>query len=257
MRLQGKSAMITGGASGIGRATALAFAREGAHVMILDIDEEQSIGVVEEIRQKGGCARSVKADITSEEDVRNAVEVAKTAFGRLDILDNNAGVSLIRSLTETTVEDYHRMMDLNVLGIMLTCKHAIALMMDGRGGSIINIASLSALRSRPQMPIYAASKGAVVAMTRSLAIDFGRSGIRANCICPAATRTPLLKRHYASIEDGETKLKENVAAIPLGRLAQAEDVVRLAVFLASEESQYISGQVIAVDGGSMAGTYHY
>lgn len=254
MRLRDEIALITGGGSGIGEATALAFAREGAKVVVVDREEQKATSVVSQIKRQGGVALSVRADVTREEDIKGMMKVVKSEYGRLDILDNNAGMSIIKPLLEISEEDFHRIMNLNVLGILLICKHAIPLMIESGGGSVINIASLSALRSRPNMPLYVASKGAVTALTRSLAIDFGKKMIRVNCICPAATDTPLLRRHYENIEDGQTKRKDNEASIPLGRLAQPEDIAQLAVYLASDESQYISGQIIAVDGGSMAGT---
>jgi NAD(P)-dependent dehydrogenase (short-subunit alcohol dehydrogenase family) len=254
VRLQNKIALITGGASGMGESTAFAFAREGARVVVVDIDGERAVSVVNQIKEQGGMGLALQADVTMEEDIQHMVMAARSEYGRLDILDNNAGGSLIKPITETTEADFHRIVNLNVLGVVLACKHAIPVMIEGGGGSIINIASLSALRARPNMALYVASKGAVAALTRSLAIDFGREGIRANCICPAATDTPMLARHYARLENGQAKRKADEAVIPLGRHALPEDIAQLAVYLASDESQYISGQVITVDGGSMAGT---
>lgn len=254
MRLQDKVALITGSGSGMGQSTALAFARQGAKVAVVDIDGQKAASVVSQIKRQGGIALALEADVTREEDTRRMVMAVRSEYGRLDVLDNNAGTSTIKPLAETTEKDFHRIMNLNVLAALLVCKHTIPLIIESGGGSIINIASLSALRSRPNMPLYVASKGAITALTRSLAIDFACQGIRANCICPAATETPLLVRHYESIEDGQTKRRAAEASVPLGRFAQPEDIAQLAVFLASDESQYISGQVIAVDGGSMAGT---
>jgi NAD(P)-dependent dehydrogenase (short-subunit alcohol dehydrogenase family) len=254
MRLKDKVALITGGGAGIGEATALAFAREGASVVVVDIDAQSGSEVAEQIQGQGGGALAVAGDVTSEADVQRAVEATRSEYGRLDVLDNNAGMCELKPLLETTEADFDRTMKLNVLAILFACKRAIPLMIEDGGGSIINIASLTALRVRPDMPLYAASKGAVTALTRSLAIDFAKEGIRANAICPIATDTPMLARYYASTEEGEAKRSANASAVPLGRLGRPEDIAELAVYLASDESQYVSGQTIAVDGGSTAGT---
>ena len=254
MRLKDKVALITGGGAGIGQATAMAFAREGARVVVVDVDAESGSKVAEQIQGQGGTALALEGDVTAEADVQRTVEATRSEYGRLDVLDNNAGMCVLKPLLETTEADFDRVMKLNVLAILLVCKQAIPLMIEGGGGAIINIASLTALRVRPDMPLYAASKGAVTALTRSLAIDFAKDGIRANAICPIATDTPMLERYYASTEDGEAKRSANAAAVPLGRLGRPEDTAELAVYLASDESQYVSGQTIAVDGGSTAGT---
>ena len=254
MRLRNKVALITGGGAGIGQATALAFAREGAKVVVVDIDAQNGSKIADRIRSQGGTALALEADVTSEADVRQSVAATRSEYGRLDVLDNNAGICELKPLLETAEADFHRTMNLNVLAVLLVCKQAIPLMIESGGGSIINIASLTALRVRPDMPLYAASKGAVTALTRSLAIDFAKEAIRANAICPIATDTPMLARYYASTEDGEAKRSVNAAAVPLGRLGRPEDIAELAVYLASDESRYVSGQTIAVDGGSMAGT---
>ena len=253
-RLADKVALITGAGSGIGREVALGFAAEGATVFVVDIDKCSATIVADQIRERGGSAMPHQADCTSEEDHRRIAAVVRSERGRLDILDNNVGACLDKSLAETTVDEFHRLFNVNVLAALLACKHMVPLMLESGGGSIINMASLSGLRARPHMPLYASSKGAVVALTRSLAIDFGEKGIRANCICPAAVDTPMLRQHYASVADGDAKRKANEASIPLGRIAQPKDVVGLAVYLASDASEYVSGQIIAVDGGSMAGT---
>ena len=253
-QLAKKIAFVTGAGSGMGKAIATVFARQGASVVVADIDEVSGRHTVEQITSQAGKAMVIQTDVTQEASVQAAIEVVQSRFGRLDILVNCAGITFVKPLSDTTDEDFDRVINVNLRSVILVCKHAVPLMKKNDGGSIINIGSLSGLRARLDMPLYVASKGAVIALTKSLAIDLAGNGIRANCICPVATDTPMLQQYYQLIENGAEKRAATKASIPLGRFARVEDIAELAVYLAGNSSSYISGQIIAVDGGCMAGT---
>lgn len=254
MRLQGKVAVVTGAGSGIGRAIATLFATEGAGVVIVDVQEASARETSAAIREQGSTAALVVGDVTREETAQAVVRTANREFSRFDILANVAGTASSGAITELTEEEFYRVVDVNLKAVMLMCKHAIPAMQASGGGSIINIGSAAALRARPLMPLYVATKGAVVALTRALAIDCAPANIRANCICPSATETPMLAAHYARMADGEDAYRRNIAMIPMQRLATPADMAYAALYLASDESGYVTGQVLAVDGGSSAGT---
>ena len=253
-QLANKIAFVTGAGSGIGAIIATTFAHQGASVVVADIDLVSGHRTAEQITSQTGKAMAIQMDVTQEASVKVAIEAVQSRFGRLDSLVNCAGITFVKPLLETTDEDFDRVINVNLRSVMLVCKHAVPLMENNGGGSIINIGSLSGLRARPDMPLYVASKGGVIALTKSLAIDLARKGIRANCICPVATDTPMLQKYYRSIENGAAKRAATEASIPLGRLARAEDIAELALYLAGNSSSYVSGQIIAVDGGCMAGT---
>jgi NAD(P)-dependent dehydrogenase (short-subunit alcohol dehydrogenase family) len=249
MRLQDKVTIITGGASGMGRVAARMFAAEGAKVVVADVTEAAAQSVVDEVKADGGQAVAVVADVSKEADAKRMVDEAIAAFGRVDVLYNNAGImpQADHSVIDTSVEDWDRVMAVNVRGVFLGCKFAIPKMVQQGSGSIINIASFVALVgcSNPQ-DAYTASKGAVLSLTRSLAVQFAPSGVRSNAICPGPVETPLLMDWL--VKDEEAK-RIRLARNPTGRFGKPEEIVHMAIYLASDESRWTNGAALVVDGG--------
>ena len=249
MRLEGKVALITGGSSGLGRVGAERFAAEGAQVVIADVTSGDE--AVSAIGEAGGEASYVACDVTDEESVRAAVGHAVEVFGRLDVLYNNAGVMLgdDDDPVNTSTETYQRTMDINVLGSLLMCKHAIPQMLDQGSGSIVNVASFVAhLGAATPQIAYTASKGAVLAMTREIAVIYARRGIRANALCPGPIMTPLLAKFLSD----DAKRNRRLVHIPMGRFGDPVEIANGALFLASDESSWMTGQSLIIDGGITA-----
>ena len=249
MRLEDKVTIITGGASGMGRVAANLFAREGARVVLADVSEEAAESAAAEVRSAGGEATAVAADVSDETQARRMVEHAVATFGRVDVLYNNAGImpAADHSVVDTDVATWDRVMAVNVRGVFLGCKYAVPRMVEQRSGSIINIASFVAILgcSVPQ-DAYTASKGAVLSLTRSLAVQFGPHGVRTNAICPGPVETPLLMDWL--VKDEEAK-RIRLARNPTGRFGKPEEIVHMAVYLASDESRWTNGASLVVDGG--------
>jgi NAD(P)-dependent dehydrogenase (short-subunit alcohol dehydrogenase family) len=249
VRLEDKVAIITGAGSGMGRVAARMFAAEGARVVLVDVTEETAGSAADEVRAAGGQATAVAADVSREADARAMVELALTAYGRVDVLYNNAGVmpAADHSVIDTDVETWDKVMAVNVRGVFLGCKYAIPAMVERGSGSIINIASFVALVgcSVPQ-DAYTASKGAVLSLTRSLAVQFGPQGVRANAICPGPVETPMLMDWL--VKDEEAK-RIRLARNPTGRFGKPEEIVAMALYLASDESRWTNGASLVVDGG--------
>lgn len=249
-RLQGKSAIVTGAATGIGKATATLFAREGARVVVSDIDESAARGVVSAIQVDGGEAIFARADVSLAADVERLVETAVTAYGRLDVLVNNA--ALYRgdgSILSVPDEIWNQVIAVNLKGTYLCCKFAIAQMIKGGGGSIVNLSSVNALMGL-SLTAYTASKGGVQALTRLLAVEFGPKGIRVNSICPGTIMTENSIAVYAE----RAGLEERVTKMyPMGKLGAPLDVAECALYLASDSSSFVTGASLVVDGGLMAG----
>lgn len=250
-RLDGKVALITGAGSGMGREACLVFAAEGARVAAVDVDEGALETTAQVVGGAGGEIAPFVADVADERQVRAAAEGAAERFGALHILYNNAGV-LWRDrdlgVLDTDEAVWDRVMAINLKGMVWVCKHGIPKLIDAGGGAVVNIGSTSALLGDtvPQ-DAYTASKGAIISLTRSLAVQFAPQGVRANCIHPGFVDTPM---QTVRTSDAEW-VKEAVAAIPLGRLGTTRDVVSAALFLASDEASYITGAELIVDGGSM------
>lgn len=249
-KLDDKTAVITGAASGIGRASALLFAEEGAKLIAADWDEARGSKVVAEIRARGGEASFVKVDVSSPEDVRRMINAAVSTYGRLDILFNNAGVEGEQGLTaDCSLENWERIINVNLRGVFLGMKYAIPEMLKAGGGVIINTASQLGLVGFAGMPAYCASKGGVIQLTRTAALEYARQNIRVNAICPGLIWTPMLERYVVGQEDVRKAL---TALEPIGRLGLPEEVARLALFLASDDSSFCTGAPFIVDGGFVA-----
>ena len=253
MRLAGKVALITGGTSGIGRATAVLFAREGAAVAITGRNDERGREAVAEIGRAGGRALFVRADVRLAEDCRRVVDETVAAFGRLDILFNNAGVFIHNDAVDCSEEEWDLQVDVSLKGTFLMCKYALPVMIPQGGGSIINNSSGWGLVGGDRAVAYCAAKGGVVVMTKAMAVDHGRQGIRVNCICPGDTETPMehedADRRGMSWDDYVAGASDR----PLGRMGRPEEISMAALFLASDESSFITGAVLPVDGGGVAG----
>jgi NAD(P)-dependent dehydrogenase (short-subunit alcohol dehydrogenase family) len=251
--LRGRAALITGGASGIGRATSSLFAAEGAAVAVFDRDEAGGRAVVRAITEGGGRALLVAGDVTWDADCRRAVEETLLAFGRLDVLFNNAGIIRRAAITDTSEEDWDRTMAVNVKSIFLLSRSAIPAMEKAGGGVIINTASNWGLVGGPRAAAYCASKGAVVLLTKAMAIDHGAKNIRVNCICPGDTDTPMLRGEAQQLGEPVDAFLSQSADCPLRRVAQPEDIARAALYLASDASSFVTGAPLIVDGGFVAG----
>jgi len=249
MRLKDKISIITGSGSGMGRVAAFRFAAEGSRVIVADNQAAAAEETVSQIRAAGGEAWPIAADISVEADAKAMSDLAIEKFGRLDVLYNNAGIMPAedRSVVDTPVEAWDRVMAVNVRGVYLACKHAIPHMVERHSGSIINVSSFVALLgcSVPQ-DAYTASKGAVLALTRSLAVQFAPQGVRTNAILPGPVETPLLLDWL--VKDEEAK-RIRLARNPTGRFGRPEEVVALAVYLASDESVWTNGASLVIDGG--------
>jgi NAD(P)-dependent dehydrogenase (short-subunit alcohol dehydrogenase family) len=249
--LDGKTAFVTGGGSGIGEEIARSFSAQGANVVIGDLNLEAARRVSDSL---GAIAHAVQMDVTDVQSVRSAFEETRSKFGRLDVLVNNAGIGLVGNVEETAEEDFERLMRVNVRGVYLGCKEAVPLMLDQGAGNIINIGSVAALVGIERRFAYSASKGAVVALTRQLAIDYVAKGIRCNVICPGTVYTPfvdsyLKKFHADEIEETKQKLD---ARQPLGRMGRPDEVAKMAVYLASDDAEFVTGAVMTIDGGLTA-----
>lgn len=248
-RLTGKVAIITGGASGLGRVGAELFAREGAMVVVADVSDGDE--VVESITAAGGEATYVRCDVSDEESVKVAVAHSVETFGGLHVLYNNAGVMLgdDDGPENTPMSVYEKTMDINVRGVLLFCRHAIPAMLESGGGSIVNVASFVAHMgaATPQIA-YTASKGAVLAMTREIAVMYARKGIRANSLCPGPIMTPLLAKFLSD----DAKRNRRLVHIPMGRFGEPTEIANGALFLASDESSWMTGQSLIIDGGITA-----
>ena len=251
MRLEGKVAVITGAAGGMGKVAAEVFAREGARVVVADVLDDDGEATAKGIRDGGGEAVYVHTDVSSAADAEGMVARAITEFGSLDVLYNNAGIMHAEdeSAVSTPEEVWDRTIAINLKGVFLGCRYGIPAMLSSGGGSIVNVASFVALMgaANPQIA-YTASKGGVLSMTREIAVQYARQGIRANAICPGPIETPLTSQ----ILDTEEKRQRRLVHIPIGRFGRAEEVVQAALFLASDESSLMTGASLVVDGGITA-----
>ena len=251
--LHGKVALITGGASGIGQATAFLFAREGAAVVVADLNEAGAMSVEQAITQNGGQAISVRADVSRAADCQRVVNRSLETFGGLHLLFNNAGIICRASVTELEESDWDRIMNVNVKSVFLMSKHVVPVMVKAGGGSIINMASGWGLVGGPKAAVYCASKGAVVLLTKAMAIDHGPENIRVNCICPGDTDTAMLRAEAQQLGELEAHFLASSADRPLRRIGRPEEIAQAALYLASDASSFVTGTTLVVDGGGLAG----
>lgn len=247
-RVQDKVAIITGAGGGMGKADAVLLAKEGAKIVVTDIQEDKVKEVVAEIQANGGEAIGLKHNVTSEEDWANVVKEAVDAFGKIDILVNNAGISHDKAFEATTIEEWDRVMSINLTSIFFGQKAVLPIMKENGGGSIVNISSIAGLTGGSGAGAYTASKGAVRMLTKATAVDYAKFNIRANSIHPGFIATPMTVQYFA-----DEKYKAWFQSMtPIPRLGEAEDIARAVLFLASDESNYITGVEIPVDGGYTA-----
>jgi NAD(P)-dependent dehydrogenase (short-subunit alcohol dehydrogenase family) len=252
MRLAGKVALITGGTSGMGRATAALFAKEGARVAITGRDEVRGRVALHEIKSAGSEGIFVRADVRSSDDCRRSVEETLRSFKRLDILFNNAGVFFPHSVPDCPEEEWDLTVDINLKGTFLMSKHALPVMIAQKSGVIINNSSGWGLVGGDAAAAYCASKGGVVLLTKAMAIDHGRQGIRVNCICPGDVDTPMLPEDARQRGMTWEEYLKGAANRPLGRIGQPEEIAKAALFLASDDSSFMTGSTLVVDGGGSA-----
>ena len=251
-KLEGKVAVITGAGAGIGRASALHFAREGAKVVVADLDAGAGGEAVARIRGEGGEAVFVQVDVAESAEVERMVRTTVETFGGVDVLFNNAGVNFPAAVVDITEEAWQRSLDVNLKGVMLGCRHAIPEMLKAGGGSIINTASMLGLVASPRQAPYSAAKGAVVMLTRQVAIDYAQRNIRVNCLCPSEVNTEMNRRFIEQSPNPRAELRRVLARIPMDRMAEPEEIASAALFLASDDSSYITGVALPVDGGLTA-----
>jgi len=252
--LQGKTALITGSAGGIGRATALLFAREGAAVCMVDTNEEQGQKVAVEISGGGGRAIFELGDVSCAPDCQRVVERSVRKFGSIHVLFNNAGIIKRASVVEISESAWDAVIAVNTKSVFLMCREVIPIMVLAGGGSIINTASGWGLAGGARAAAYCASKGAVVLMTKAMAIDHGRQNIRVNCICPGDTDTAMLRSEARQLGEPEDGFLSESANRPLGRVGRPQEIAQAALYLASDSSSFVTGAALVVDGGGLAGS---
>ena len=251
MRLKDKVAIVTGAGSGIGEVTARLFASEGAAVMIADINEPAAESVAGSINAEGGRAAWTAVDVTSSASAEKMVQVTLNSFGRVDLLFNNAGIEGFGSVIEADETSWDRIFAVHVRGAFLCSKYAIRAMIDGgRGGVVVNVSSVAGLVGLQHMSAYSAAKGAIISLTRAMAADFARYGIRVNCVAPGTTTTPMGQRLVEN--DTPEQLAQRVGRYPLNRFGRPEEIARAVLFLASDDSSYATGSCLVVDGGLTA-----
>lgn len=255
INMEGKIALVTGGGNGIGKAACLEFARAGAKVMVVDIDATAGEVTVAAIRALGGEARAVRADVSQAADVQSYVEHTLSAFGRIDAFFNNAGIEgVISPLTDYSEENWDRVIGINLKGAFLGLRYVLPVMIAQKKGSIVNTASVAGTVGAPGMAAYSASKHAIIGLTRTAAGEVGKQGVRVNAVCPGPINTRMIQSLAQQLnpDDPAAIAKANVARNPMGRYGEPEEVARVVVFLASDESDYVNGVAWLIDGGRTA-----
>ena len=247
MKFKDKVAVVTGGAGGIGRASALAFAREGAAVSVIDIEEGNS--VTEEIRSDGGTSIFLKTDLSSAAGCKNAVQETASALGGIDYLANNAGILFMGSAEETSEDDWQHVININLSSLFWMSKYVIPEMRARGGGAIVNVASIHGYQTHQRMVAYCTTKTAILGLTRAMAIDHGHENIRVNAVCPGAIDTPMFRKAISGEEDPEAVRNVWANAALVKRVGQPEDIAETVLFLCSDQASFIAGQSYLVDGG--------
>jgi NAD(P)-dependent dehydrogenase (short-subunit alcohol dehydrogenase family) len=248
-KFSGKVALVTGGTSGIGKATAIAFARAGAKVVLTGRREKEGAQVVAEIKKLGGDAAFVRGDVAKDADVKSMVEFAVKKFGRLDIAFNNAGVEWKGPVDQATEGEYRRIFDINVWGVLNSMRHEIPVMLKNGGGAIVNTSSVAGHVGLPEVSVYIASKHAVEGLTKSVALEFAKQNIRINAIAPGVIATEMFDRFA-----GDDEMRDQITAItPVGRIGASEEIAAAVLYLASDDAKFTTGTSLVVDGGFVAG----
>ncbi|HXN99090.1 MAG TPA: SDR family NAD(P)-dependent oxidoreductase [Candidatus Acidoferrales bacterium] len=251
-RLSGKVAFITGGGTGIGRACALAFAAEGARVVVAGRRKEPLAAVAREIQSSGGKALAVACDIVDPAAVEVAISSVARHFGLLNVVVNNAGAVVVATAEETSDEDWSRVLATNLTGTFHVSRAAIPILRKSGGGSVVNIGSYLGIVGRRQRAAYCAAKAGIAGLTRAMALDHAQDNIRVNCVCPAIVETEMSLVFLSNATDPEAARKQRIAELPLGRFGKPEDVALMALYLASDESSWVTGTVFPIDGGQTA-----
>ncbi|HWF52871.1 MAG TPA: SDR family oxidoreductase [Solirubrobacteraceae bacterium] len=249
MRLEGKTAIITGGASGIGAATVRRFVKEGARVLIADRNEESANAVAAEV---GDAALAVACDVRVEEDIQRVATTALDRWGRIDVLVNNAGSELNKTYDDTTIDDWNRVMETDLRAPWLFCKYVVPSMIEHGGGSVVNVASLNSLVGFQNSTAYGAAKGGLAVFTLDIAVELASSGVRFNAVCPGVIDTPMTGRWWQNVEDQEAAKAELAAMMPIGRLGRPDEIASAILFFASDDSTLCQGAILPVDGAYVA-----
>lgn len=252
VKLKEKVCIITGGAKGIGEATARLFRQEGAQVAVVDIDEPKGMALVSELDESGDNAIFIKCDVSCSVEVKSMVEKVKDKFNRVDILVNSAGITDDATVVTTLEENWNRVIGVNLTGIYLCCKEVIPLMIEQGSGSVVNLASIASFIGLQNNAAYNASKGGVLMLTRNMAVDFASKNIRVNAVCPAMIMTPMLEDFIKLQPDPEAYVKGVEASTPLGRMGTSEEVAHAVLFFAADDCKFATGSALMVDGGYTA-----
>ncbi|MEH1932052.1 MAG: SDR family oxidoreductase [Nostoc sp.] len=253
-KFDGKVSLVTGGTSGIGRATAIAFANESAKVVLTGRREEEGQKVVDVIKQTGGEATFLRADVSQEEDIKGTIQKTIETYGRLDYAFNNAGIeSSVTPLHEQSLDKFDQLMAINVRGVFLSMKYEIIQMLQQGSGVIVNTSSIAGLIAFPGLAPYHASKHAVMGLTKSAALDYAKQGIRINAVNPGFITTAMVERFAANLgEDADAATQQLINSVPMGRMGSSEEIASTVLFLCSDAAAYITGQSLVVDGGLLA-----
>ncbi len=253
MKLKDKVAIVTDGAAGIGKAICEVFAENGATVLVSDIDEENGVKTLGKVKEHSPNSLFIKADVSKEKDMKNLIETAIEKFGKIDIMVNNAGIHHMGPITELTEDTIDRLMNVNVKGTIWGMKHSIPHMLKNKGGVIINLSSMSGVIGHPNVALYCATKGAILQLTKSVALEYATKGIRVNALCPGTIDTNIPRNLAKNSENPDAVIQTFIDAEPMKRLGTPEEIAKGALFLASDDSSFMTGACLMIDGGFTAG----